>query len=213
MSVITREQTLADRFADLDRRLRAVETAKQLDYSSVKQGSLRVLDAGNIERARVGLQTDGSYGIKLYDPSGNVIFDPLGLVGVMKPIASNTSWSTAAQAFTIAGAFLPGADGTFTLTRAGTVRIDAQANFYTNGGTANYGFLEIWLLDSGSVNIATSPRCVHTNGSGISACSPYIVASLPADTYTVRIRYLLDAGATTTWQLYTGQWNAFQLGG
>jgi hypothetical protein len=228
MSYIVTPDSLLGILSAFDDRLRTLETNNALERATIKQGSL-IIQAGasgtlptgqplplqTAERARLGLQPDGSYGLRLLDASGNVIFDPVGLVGVMKAIGGVALPTLqTAQAFTTTYTNHPSTNGTFTLTRTGTVLVQSQLTHFTNGGTASYGRVRLAAFNSGAGLVGTSMISYHTNGSGVSSAGPYILLSgLPADTYTVWFQYSLDAGATTTFQLLSAQWDAFQLGG
>src|SRR5438270_14100438 len=70
--------TLGSTLDEIDRRLRALETAPSLNNSSIKDGALKILDAASARRAQLGKQPDGSYGIGVFDADGNTIRLSLG---------------------------------------------------------------------------------------------------------------------------------------
>lgn len=64
-------QTLADRLAELDRRLAALERSPQLGFSSVRQGGLTVYDDAGVRAARLGQSMSSSEaGAEFYAADG-----------------------------------------------------------------------------------------------------------------------------------------------
>src|SRR4029077_6151129 len=136
MSYIVTPDSLLGILSALDDRVRTLELNNALERATIKQGSL-IVQAGASgtlptgqplplqtgERARLGLQPDGTYGLRLLAADGGtVIFDPVGRGGVMKAIGGVAlPGLQAAQPFTTTFTNHPGSNGTFTLTRTGTV--------------------------------------------------------------------------------------------
>ncbi len=59
---------LASQLADVERRLRALETAPRLSSASLTEGAFVVTDASGAVKVRLGLLADGSYGLEQVDP-------------------------------------------------------------------------------------------------------------------------------------------------
>ena len=176
--------------------------------------ALEIKDATGLTRVRAGIAPQIN-SLAAFDSLGNPLFDTSGLQQVMTSIGGITlSGTQPAQPFTTVMSNHPLTNGSFVLSRAVAVLLLATVNFVTNGGTASYGYIRLAVFNSLGGLVATSLPCIHTNGSGVSCASPYLlIPSLPPDTYTGWLQYSMDAGATTTWQMSSGQWNAFQLGG
>lgn len=68
----TSPDSLAARFAEMERRLAALERSPQLTNSSIKGGSVRILNAGGDAIAVVG-DTDVGQGVAVYDGAGVVV--------------------------------------------------------------------------------------------------------------------------------------------
>lgn len=205
MTKIYQPPELADIIDELRDRIKILEQqpARALEIRD-SSGNIRI-------RSGVAPQTNS---LAAFDALGNSIFDTSGLQQVEKSIGG---WAAnvgqLAQPFTTTMTNHPLTNGNFTLTRSGTVKIESLINYFTNGGTASYGYARIAVYNFVGSLVAASISAVHTNGSGVSTVSPYLLMNLVPDTYTGWIQYSLDAGATTTWQMSSGQWDAFLLGG
>jgi hypothetical protein len=171
-----------------------------------------LVNDGSINRVQIGSLASGGYGISVLAADSTVILDTNGLVKVMNRIGGNNSPSFADQGFTTTWTNVPSSNGAFTLSRAGTVLILSQANFYTSGGTASYGQARVAVFTGGGSFVVATPWVTHSNGSGVSSGNPYAVVNLAAGSYTGWWQYQLVGGATTTWTFESGQWDVFQLG-
>lgn len=73
------DEGVLDRLDDLERRLTAMERTRWLQHASVKDGAFKVFDDNENERARLGLLSDGSFGLEIFDAAGkSVLAETLG---------------------------------------------------------------------------------------------------------------------------------------
>ena len=79
------DTTLLTQLADIERRLRNLESAPQLTQSSIQDGSVRVLDASSVERFKMGKLDTGVYGVRGKDTAGAVIFE-VNSTGLSRPL-------------------------------------------------------------------------------------------------------------------------------
>jgi hypothetical protein len=174
-----------------------------------------LVNDGIIDRVQIGALPSGDYGISVVAADGTAILDSAGLQNVASNIGgvSVPAGLAAAQPFTTSWTNYPITNDVFQLTRTGTAQVLAMINFFTTGGSASYGLVRIAVFNGVGTLVGASIEGVHTNGSGISSATPYLLfRNYPPDTYTVWIQYMLSAGASTTLQIYSSQWNAFQMG-
>lgn len=206
MTKILQPEDFGPMLAQLEARIAVLE--------SQPARALEIKDNTGLTRVRAGVAPQ-SNSLAVFDSLGNSVLDTTGLQQVVANIGGvGVPSLQPAQPFTTTATNHPITNDTFTLTRTGSVLLLAMVDFFTNGGTANYGYTRIAVFNSSSVLVGASKECTHTNGSGVSSVTPYLLfRNVPADTYMVWLQYRLDAGATTTWQLASAQWNAFQLGG
>lgn len=186
---------LIDRIVDLERRLVALERTPQLTQTSIKEGTLTVLDAAGIVRVKIG--KDGTdYGVKVYDAAGA---NPVSLAQLgfgqayAEVVAEQASTSTtfvdlatpgpsvtvdigpSGRAIVLGGAYM-----TSTVTNQTVVtglKVDAAAPFD--------------IADLGN-NTAGSIAGDHSSGT--------LISGLAAGPHTFKLQYLQSlGGATARW--------------
>ena len=73
MPDVPKPEDLGTYVADLERRIKILESAPTLQNSSVTNGTLTVKDASNIVKTQFGFLSDGTYGLAVRNPSGNLV--------------------------------------------------------------------------------------------------------------------------------------------
>ncbi len=124
-----------------------------------------VFDDNGIARALMGnLPSNGAspaqWGFRATDASNVPIFDSLGLIAVMKRIASNSFGSSTLNITTTSGMEVPNTDTTYTLSRQQTVLV--MGNISCLYGSANNAHYALCGLE---------PQTANSPGSGVP--SPY----------------------------------------
>jgi hypothetical protein len=212
-AVVIRPDTLQTTLANLDYRLRTLETARQLDIASVREGALSVQDAAGIERARVGKQSDGTYGIRLLDATGAVVFDPIGLRGVMYELGSHGFSSASNQTMSGGTDVISGTSFTFNVPRDNTT-IFVMMQMALARGTSPAGYASVSMGDS--TNTFFADTAYNLWGQGLppnNYYTPIILWErevLNAGSYTWRATAFDTAGAVIS--LNTGNIEVFSLG-
>lgn len=186
---------LVNQIVDLERRIAALERTPQLTQTSIKDGTLTVLDAAGVVRVKIG--KDGTdYGVKVYDAAGA---NPVSLAQLgfgqayaeVSPEESSTSTSfvdlaTPGPSVTVTvgpsgrAIVLGGAYMTSTVTNQTVVtglKVDTNAPFD--------------LADLGN-NTAGSIAGDHSSG--------VLISGLSAGSHTFKLQYLQSlGGATARW--------------
>ena len=109
---------------EIERRLRAVETAPKLQNSSITNGTTTVLDSTGAVRTQFGLLQDGTYGIGVINNSGQLVSLGAYVFGAQYDYVDptfNTSSTTPVDASP------PGPTVTITTGQTGRVLINASA--------------------------------------------------------------------------------------
>lgn len=76
------ERALARRLAEIERRLRDLETANPLENATIQDGSLKIRDADRNEIVRVGkLDPGNEFGLEVFDPATGASRLQLGKLG------------------------------------------------------------------------------------------------------------------------------------
>jgi hypothetical protein len=68
MPDVPKPEDLGTYVADLERRIKILESAPKLQDSSVTNGTLTVKDASNVVKTQFGLLSDGTYGLAVRTP-------------------------------------------------------------------------------------------------------------------------------------------------
>lgn len=78
--------SLGSQLAEIERRLRTLETSNPLSSASIDHGAMRVLDTSvdpaGLQRVVVGQQADDTFGIWIYDETGTKVILKLGTAGL-----------------------------------------------------------------------------------------------------------------------------------
>lgn len=97
-------QSFIDQIAEHERRLAALERAPQLGSSSIKEGTLSIVDSAGVTRVSIG--KDGTdYGVKVYDAAGanavslsNLLFGLQVAQNDAVDLTARTTWGDIASA-------------------------------------------------------------------------------------------------------------------
>jgi hypothetical protein len=120
------------------------QTVMQTASESSQGGRITVVDATSQVRADFGnlpqysdpggVVSLAEYGIRAMDPSGNLLFDSAGLVGVGKILASAQAGSSVVNGTGGTHVSIPNTTITYTLPRSGTVLFLCPVAAYTSAG-------------------------------------------------------------------------------
>lgn len=155
---------------EIEQRLRIIENAPKLQNSSVTNGTTTVLDGSGVTRTRFGLLSDGSYGLEVMNPSGQLV----NLANSVFPVTA--TWTPTQNVTATTPTALPnGPSVSITVGPSGRAMVQCTADIglNTTGQTAYIGFtnattgnqLSGWLSVSATVLIAgTAGRPIYLSG-------------------------------------------------
>lgn len=180
---------------DLDRRVRQLESTSRLAVSSIKEGSLQILDAAGVVRVKIG--KDGTdYGVKVYDAAGA---NPVSLAQLSfgqayaEVVPEESTTSTSFVDLTTQGPSVTvtiGPSGR-AIVLGGAYMTSTVTNQTVVTGLFIDGVLSGDLADLGN---ATGGAISGDHSSGV------LISGLSAGSHTFKLRYLQSlAGATGRW--------------
>lgn len=177
---------------DLERRIRNLENAAQLTNSSIKDGTLEVLDGSGNVRVRIGRQLDTTYGVQVFDTSGALVW---------RSETTTTAYvaPSAATASVTSGSFVSVAEyrapfqfptvlrGAFDVTVPGGST--AQLALYDASGIGSYVWTSAVLSTTGTVELPAGTAPDGT-GDGWTKLQLHALRASGAGTITVNPRPL-----------------------
>ena len=183
---------------DQDRRIRNLENSPNLTNSSIKDGTLAVLDSGGNTMVRLG-KVDSSYGIKVTTPTGAVVFEKL---------ASGLTFPRQSLAMTISGNIRPGTTSAAydELWRADFDSIGPSVNYdltaFPNAGNMDFVILLYEKTTSPYTAFTVTALTANTQYSGtLTLNSASFIAGTGTDPagrhMTLRIQAKRNSGAST----------------
>ena len=190
---------LIDRIVDLERRLIALERTPQLTQTSIKDGTLTVLDAAGVVRVKIG--KDGTdYGVKVYDAAGA---NPVQLATLafgpnydqVDPEESTTSTS-----FTDLATVGP----TVTVTIGPLGKAIVLAGAYMTSTVTNQTVVTALSIDGGApIDMADLGN--NSSGSIAASCAgAWLATGLSPGSHQFRLKYLQSLGGATG--RFAGRW-------
>lgn len=183
---------LLARIADLERRIRQLEATSRLAVSSIKEGTLQILDANGIVRVKIG--KDGTdYGVKVYDAAGA---NPVSLAqlgfgqGYAEVIPEESTTSTSFVDLATTGPSVP-------VTIGPSGRAIVLGGAYMTSTVTNQTVVAGLKIDS---NAAFDLAALGNNTSGSIAgdhSSGVLLSGLSAGAHTFKMQYLQSLGGAT----------------
>ena len=208
--------TLGSQYADIERRLRALETAPSLAASSVKEGAFSVLDNAGATRVRMGKDpVTGAYGVEIYDASSNLILDAVGLQQVMK-IITTADASPQNQTINLDGVTnfdIAGANTSIVLTRATDVLLSYFFTVRTRAVTGgNFAYASVYTGPSFAGKVFQSGSLIFdkANPGYVNETGWCRIAALPAGTTRVAMTIFGDNGLAA--DVYQTHLDVYRLG-
>lgn len=178
---------LAAQLADVERRLRALESAPRLSSASLTDGAFVVTDTNGVVKVRLGLLADGTYGLEQVDPmTGKTV--PLSAIALgtrtdgIGP-ASMTNSPTYVD--------LGGPEVTVDVPATGNVEVilSAMLTVPAGGGTGLVGL----SVDAGAaydVLVLSSAAGMESSGARVDR-----ITGLTPGLHTLRLKYAANVGA------------------
>ena len=151
---------LGSTIAELERRIRALETAPRLQNSSVVDGVTTVNDATGVVKTQFGLLSDGTYGLAVRNPTGSLVNVNNTLFPVIERHGPTQNVTATSFQLLPSG---PSVNATIGESGRALVTASCDLGLANTGMTANLGFRVAgvdrrsgWLSVSASVLIAGS---------------------------------------------------------
>jgi hypothetical protein len=143
----------AERLKAIEARLDLLERRSLLDASSIKNGTLTLLDANGKSIVVLGLQGDGTHGISVTNANGRTLFKVTSEGGQSAPFVSLPGIGSQALASNTANGFRPG-------TTNATMTSLFAFDFWSVGPTISYDF----VVFANAGNISWQISCRDFNG-------------------------------------------------
>lgn len=191
-------QDIGSLLADIDRRLRALEVAPRMPFSSVTGGAFVVRDDFGVIRARFGKLSDGTYGIEVDNAAGTPLSIGASLFGIA--VAKRPNITTLTGSFQDLGLTLSATAGA-----SGNVAVVYGAHGAVTADGSGNGWIQADLFVDG---VDTNPPSFGLNmfpssTASASIAAPVVTAEmltgLSAGAHTITMQGIRNSGASGTW--------------
>ncbi len=190
---------LLTQIADLERRIRILESTSRLALSSIKEGALQVLDSNGVVRVKIG--KDGTdYGVKVFDAAGANAVQLATLAFGPNYDQVDPEESTTSTSFTDLATVGP----TVTATIGPIGKAIVLAGAYMTSTVTNQTVVTALSIDGGApIDMADLGN--NSSGSIAASCSgAWLATGLSPGSHQFRLKYLQSLGGATG--RFAGRW-------